>query len=792
MQKLKAISFWSFFLLSIIPCFSQNTLSLSGTILDKETNEPIFGANILLLNTNKGTFTNDKGFFEIKLPPDTYTISISLLGYQSYQEEIILTTDKNIQIVLEQSSESLDQVVITQSKNTIDLKTPQMSVNSLTSADIKRIPTVLGESDVIKSILLLPGVSNSGEGASGFNVRGGAGDQNLVLLDEATLFNDSHLFGFFSVFNPDAVRSLDLYKGGIPSKYGGRASSVLTIQQKTGDLNKFHANGGIGVVSSRLLLEGPIQKNKSSFLVAGRTSYAHLFLKLTDNPNSAYFYDLNTKFNFILNENNTLSFSGYFGRDIFNINESFKNNYGNGMASINWNHQFSQDINADLYASFSDYYFGLTIDFIGFNWNSGLRDYSLRYDFDHYLNEDIKLNYGLDAAYYTFNPGEISPSRENSGIVSKQLIKKYAWENSFYLSAEQSLTDQFSVSYGLRLNSFYRLGQEEQNIYEDDNPLLFNEELQIYEKAPVIGTEKNSHSKITESFVNLEPRLSASYQLSENTAIKASYQRINQYLHLISNTDAPTPLDVWAPSGKYIDPQKADQFALGYFKKFKKNAFNLETEVFYKTIQNRLDYVNGADLIANDAIEQVILAGESRAYGLEILFRKNLGKFTGWIAYTLSKSEQKTPGRTPVETGINNGNWYNTGWDKRHDISITANYEFSDKWRFSGNFVYQTGRPSTFPNSQYIYNAISVPNYGARNSNRLPSFHHLDLSATLTPKKNKNRSWKGEWIFSIYNVYNRKNAASINFAANDDTGINEATRLSIFGIIPAITYNFKF
>ncbi|MDR6300346.1 TonB-dependent receptor [Mesonia maritima] len=787
-------SFYLFFccVLFFMMGFAQETVKLSGKLTDLETNEPIFAANILLENTNKGTFTDENGYFEIKLSPDSYKLVVSLLGYQQITKEINLKADKYLEISLKQGSESLGEVIIKQSKKELNLRSPQMSVNTLNASDIKKIPTVLGESDVIKSLLLLPGVSNSGEGSSGFNVRGGAADQNLVLLDETTLFSDSHLFGFFSVFNPEAVQSLDLYKGGIPAKYGGRASSVLTIQQKKGNKKEFKASGGIGVVSSRLVLEGPIQKNKSSFLVAGRSSYAHLFLKLIDNPNSAYFYDLNTKFDFLINENNSLTFSGYFGRDVFNINESFKNTYGNTSTTLQWNHQFSEAINSNLYASFSDYYFGLTIDFIGFNWESGIRNYALKYDFNHYLSENIQLNYGLNASYYQFNPGYIDPSREDSGIIEKQLTKKYAWENSFYVDAEQQLSEKLNVSYGFRLNSFYRLGQEKVNIYENDQPLLFNENLKIYEKAPIIDTLEISKGKITNTFFNLEPRISASYQLNESSSVKASYQRINQYLHLISNTDAPTPLDVWAPSGRYIEPQKADQFAVGYFKKFADNTFSLETEAYYKNIKNRLDYINGADLIANDAIEQVILPGESRAYGLEILFRKNTGKLTGWIAYTLSKSQQKTEGRTPEEIGINNEEWYNTGWDKPHDISLTASYEWSKKWQFGANFVYQTGRPTTYPNGKYSYNDITVPSFSSRNSNRLPDFHHLDISATYVPSKNIGRDWKTEWVFSIYNLYNRRNAASISFSENDDTMRTEATRLSIFGIIPAVTFNFKF
>jgi hypothetical protein len=685
----------------------------------------------------------------------------------------------------------LDEIVIKETPNKKTRKELTMSVNRIDAETIKKIPAVLGEKDVIKSLLLLPGVTNSGEGSGGINVRGGAGDQNLILLDDAILFNESHLFGFFSIFNPDAVSKLDLYKGGIPSNFGGRVSSVIDITQKTGSFTDLKAEGGVGVVSSRLLVEGPIQKNKSSFLVAGRTSYAHLFLKLVDNPNSAYFYDLNTKLSFLLNENNSIYFSGYFGRDVFNINDSFKNTYGNAFANFQWEHDFSEELNSDLSLIYSDYYFGLTLDFIGFNWNSGIKNFNLKYNLEHQVSEDIQLNYGLQSIYYLFNPGYIEPSSEDSGITQDQLTKKYAVENSVYLQADQKL-GAFQFGYGLRLNQFLRLGQKEINRYENNSPLLFNEELQIYEEAPITETYSVSKSKVTETFTNLEPRLSASYSFNKNELIKANYQRINQYIHLLSNSNAPTPLDIYTPSGRYVKPQQGDQVSLGYANSFQNSKYTLEAETFYKTVKNRIDYVDGAELIANDAIEQVILNGESRAYGLEFLFRKNTGDFTGWLSYTLSKSEQKTPGRTPAETGINNGDWYNTGWDKTHDISIVGSYEYSKKWSFNASFVYQTGRPTTYPLSFYKFGGFNIPNYGERNSNRLPAFHHLNISATLSPKKNKDRKWKTEWIFSIYNLYNRKNAASINFSKNDDTGNNEATRLAIFGIIPSVSYNFKF
>jgi hypothetical protein len=441
---------------------------------------------------------------------------------------------------------------------------------------------------------------------------------------------------------------------------------------------------------------------------------------------------------------------------------------------------------------YSDYYYGLKLDFVGFNWNSGIQNFNVKYDLKHYVNDHLQINYGLNNIYYRFNPGKIEPSNSTSGILEDQLIQKYANEFAAYLDIEHEITPVLSLGYGLRFSYFNRLGQDEVNLYENDNPVIFNPELQIYQEADPIGTLNPKRNESLAKFNNFEPRISLSYTLNSESSFKASYTRLAQYLHLLSNTSSPTPLDVWTPSGSFIEPQLLDQYALGYFKNLKAGDYSIETEVFYKDIQNRIDYVDGANLIANDAIEQVILKGEARAYGLEFLFRKKVGKLQGWLAYTLSKSEQRTPGRNSNETGINNGEWYNTPYDKTHDFSIYGNYELNNKWSFNTNFVYQTGQPTNYPIGQYEFQGLTVPYYGLRNKERLPGYHRLDLAATLTPKKNKDRKLQGEWVFSLYNVYNRRNAASISFRRNQDTNVNEAVRTSIFGIVPAVTYNFKF
>lgn len=777
----------------------QQKYTLSGTISEVSSNETLIGVTVAIPELKTGVTTNEYGFYSITLPEGSYTVLISYLGFEDITQQITLTENRRKDFLLSEEAEQLEEVVVTENVEKMDIRKPQMSVNSLSVGTIKKIPVILGEADVIKSILLLPGVTNAGEGASGFNVRGGAADQNLILLDEAIIFNSSHLFGFFSVFNPDAIKDVKLYKGGIPARYGGRVSSVLDIFQKEGNSKEFKMNGGIGAVASRLLLEGPIKKDKAAFLIGGRASYAHLFLPLFDVDNTAYFYDLNTKFNYRLNEKNNIFLSGYFGRDVFGINDSFVNTYGNAVGNFRWNHLFSDKLFSNLSLIYSDYYYGLKLDFVGFNWNSGIRNFNLKYDLKHYATDKLQINYGINNVYYQFNPGKIEPSNSESGIIEEQLIEKYANEFAAYVDFEHRLSENLSVGYGLRFSHFMRLGQDELNVYANNNPVTYDPFLLIYQEADPIDVINPGRGTTLSHFSNFEPRASLSYTLNQSSSIKASYTRLAQYLHLLSNTSSPTPLDVWTPSGPFTKPQLLDQYAFGYFKNINDGDFSLETEVFYKNVQNRIDYIDGANLIANNAIEQVILNGEARAYGLEFLLRKNEGKLQGWLAYTLSKSEQRTPGRAPVidngrsnvETGINFGNWYNTPYDKTHDISLFLSYDLTDKWSFSGNFTYQTGQPTNYPVGQFEFQDLTVPYYGLRNSQRLPAYNRLDLSATLKPKKNKNRKLKGEWVFSLYNVYNRRNAASINFRQNDDTGVNEAVRTSIFGIVPAITYNFN-
>ena len=802
MKHLIPIVFFLFF--SIPNAISQETYTLSGRISEEASQETLIGVNVIFPKILKGTTTNGYGFYSITLPKGTYELEISYLGFETVQQKIDLHKNTKLDVNLKTASEQIDEVVLKSNSTIISLKKPEMSVHKVDIKTIKEMPVVLGEVDLIKSIQLLPGVTSAGEGASGFNVRGGAEDQNLILLDEATLYSSSHFFGFFSIFNADAIKNVKLYKGGIPAKYGGRVASVLDIHQKDGNKKDPHLTGGIGLISSRLMAEGPLQKNKSSYLLAGRSSYAHLFLKANPDTkdNDLRFYDLNTKLNFDIDDRNKLYFSGYFGRDSFNIGGLFVNSYGNATFNARWNHLFSEQLFSNLSVIYTNYNYFLNLDFIGMDWESGIKNLHLKYDFKHYYSDKFKLNYGVNLIHYHFNPGKISPSKENSAVNEDKLEQKYAFEPAVYIEAEQTINDKISINYGIRSSLFFRMGGQSLFDYENNQPVVFNSATGNYEEGRATGTTSYSKNEVIKQFGGLEPRVAISFKPNNNHAFKANYNRMYQYIHLISNTVSAAPLDVWAPSGKFIKPQIADQVAFGYYRNLKEEMYSIETEAYYKTVQNRIDYRAGADLIAEEQIETIILPGKSRSYGLELSLKKNKGNFKGWISYTLSKTEQQVKGSTPSATGINNGEWYNAPYDKTHDLSITTSYKHSEKWRYGANFIYQTGRPTTYPTGQFTTNLggnydnesenITVPIYGNRNEFNLPAYHHLDIAATYTPKPQTTKKWKGEWVFSIYNVYNRKNAASMNFRQNEDTGANEAVRSSIFGMVPSITYNFKY
>ncbi|GAA3737387.1 TonB-dependent receptor [Flavobacterium ginsengisoli] len=763
---------------------------LTGHVLDDER-QPVIGANVYIKELETGVVTDPNGKYSIDVPNGNYTVQVSYVGFKNEEKRVSVSDDTKVNFNIDSDSQQLGEVIVMNNK-AVDIKTTQMSVNRLSMQEIKKIPVAMGEADPLKSILTLPGVTNAGEASSGFNVRGGAADQNLILLDGAPVYADSHMFGFFSIFNADIVNGLDLYKGGIPSKFGGRVSSVLDVTQQTGDFEEYKVNGGIGIISSRLLVQGPLQKEKGSFILSGRASYAHLFMKLADNNNSAMFYDLNTKLNYRFNAKNTLSFSGYFGNDVFDINDRFASTYGSTMGILSWKHKFSDRLSSNLSTFYSDYRFNLEIPIESFKWDSNIQSYGLKYNWNLQQSEKFKINYGVDGLYYNFNPGVVKPTSPDSQFNYMQLDKKYALEASAFVDFENQITEKLNFRYGLRYSMFYRLGDETISTYENGQAVVYNPLYNIYEEGTPNGSITYGKGKTISKFNNFEPRAALSYAFNDETSIKASYNRMAQYIHILSNTQSPLPMSIWTPSGPFTKPQLLDQYAMGYFRNFKDGDYSLETELFYKNVQNRIDYIDGADVLANNNIEQVILNGKARSYGMELLFRKNTGVFTGWVSYTLSRAEQKTPGRTPEEPGIANGNWYLSGYDKLHNLSIVGSYELNPKWSFNSNFTLQSGQPVTYPNGYYEMGGIHVPNYSLRNENRLPLFHHLDLAATYTPKPDKKKGWQSYWVFSLYNVYNRKNAASMSFTTNEDTGANETRRLSIFGIVPGVTYNFKF
>ncbi|WP_196890428.1 TonB-dependent receptor [Aureivirga marina] len=780
-----------FLLLVSVKVFSQEKIKLKGNVKDEKSNEKLFAVSVSVPTLKLGTTTDENGNFTLDIPKGLHTLEIQYLGYKTVSKKIDFNRNMTLTFSLAPDVENLGEIEIVSKGITTDIKKPALGVYTIKASQIKKIPSVGGEPDIIKSIQVLPGVSNNGEGSSGFNVRGGAADQNLILLDGTPVYSDSHLFGFFSVFNADVVNSIKLYKGGIPARYGGRVSSVLDIYQKNGTSDKIHATGSIGNISSKLTVFGPIDRQKKlNFMVGGRASYAHLFLKLANQDNIAYFYDLNTKLNYAINEKNHLSLSGYFGRDVIDLGGSFRNAFGNQLMNTNWKQYWNEKLSADFSVHYSSYVYNLEIDVAEFKWESATNNVHAKYDFLYNVNENLKLKFGAYGGYYWFNPGTIRPNSESSSINYRKLDDKYAYEEAVYLSLEQQILPKLKAQYGLRYSFFQRVGKQKQYNYVNNMPVVYDPVQGIYK--PGQESELIEYTGTIKSFSNPEPRVALSYNFAENKSFKAGYNRMYQYIHLISNASSPTPLDVWAPSGTYIDPQQVDQYSIEYQQNFKEGAYSLEVGAFYKDLKNRVDYIDGADLIGQNQIETQILIGEGRAYGLEVLFQKNVGKWTGLLAYTLSKAEQRIPGRNANEPGINNGEWYNAPYDKTHDFNITASYELNDKWSFSGNFAFQSGRPVTYPDAQYEYQGITVPNYADRNSNRLPVYHHLDVAATLKPRKNKDRKFQSEWVFSIYNLYGRKNANSISFRQNEDSLKNESVRLSIFGIVPSVTYNFKF
>ncbi|MFN5432488.1 MAG: TonB-dependent receptor [Cyclobacteriaceae bacterium] len=777
--------------------FGQTTgkFTISGYIKDASNGEALIGATVYVTETQGGGVTNEYGFYSITLPAATYTLHYSYLGYLPITKSIQLDKNNRIDIELSGEAEQLQEVVIQAELEQANVQNLEMSTNKLDIKTIQRIPAFLGEADVIKSLQLLPGVSTVGEGAAGFNVRGGSVGQNLILLDEAPVYNSSHLLGFFSVFNPDAVKDVKLYKGGIPARYGGRLSSLLDVRMKEGNSKKWEVTGGIGTIFSRIAIEAPIVKDKASFIVAARRSYidvlARPFAPILQNGGALNFYDVTMKANYNINPKNRVYLSGYFGRDNFKFDRNQGFSWGNATATLRWNHIFNDRLFSNFTALYSNYDYSLAFgrdDRNSFKWNSLISNYIFKPQFTYFLNSNNELNFGAEVIYYNFDPANAVGVSEGEAKPFG-LNRKYNLESSLYLSNSQKISKIFTIDYGIRYSLFNAFGPDKTYTYNDAVPGV---------RRDTVSSRQYKSGEVIAAYGNFEPRVSFKVQANPTSSIKGSYNRMAQYLHLISNTTASNPLDVWNPSSNNIKPQLADQYTLGFFKDLgKSRTYELSVEGYWKNTQNQIDYIDGADLLINEFLEGDLLSGEGRAYGIETYFQKKAGRLTGWVSYTLARTELKV-------NGINQGNWYPTRFDQTHNLKIAAFYDISKRWSFSANFVYTSGTPTTFPTSRYISQGLLIPYNGndSRNNVTLPDYHRLDVSFRLEGKKQKrgkDRKNSDYWVFGVYNLYARQNPFSIYFSQADQRVSpgqpisSEATQLSIIGtVVPSISYNFKF
>jgi hypothetical protein len=753
---------------SLLPLlsFSQN-YTISGTIKEKSSGETLIGAIIKVVeNPTVGVTTNDYGFYSLSLPKGKYTLQFSSVGYK--QELIPITLDSNIVISLNLAdNSSLKEVVITSNRNE-NITRATMGTEVLNMKEIAKLPVMFGEKDLVKAIQLLPGVKSNGEGSNGFSVRGGATDQNLILLDEAPVYNASHLLGFFSSFNSDAIKDATIIKGNSPANYGGRLSSVLDVKMKEGNNKDYQVSGGLGLISSRLTIEGPIQKDKSSFIISGRRTYADLLARLSPDYSDVrlFFYDLNAKANVEINSKNKIYFSSYFGKDVLTAAKTFGSDWGNATGTLRWNSLLSTKLFSNTSFIYSNYDFNVTFksDNSEINQKSNIKDLNLKQDFSFYANTKNTIKFGFNAIHHTITPTKV----EGTGIVSSKQNRK-GLENALYVSNSWKTSEKITIDYGLRFSFYNVLGGSRYNIYQNN---------QLTDSISLAS------GKIGKTYYNLEPRISASYNLNNETAIKVGYARNVQNLHLMSNSTGGSPTDAWIGNSYNVKPEIADQFSIGFNKNIKDNAFQLSTEVYYKTLQNQIDYRDGADINTVPDIESELLFGKGRAYGVELLLKKKSGRLTGWVGYTLSKTERQI-------NGINNGLWYNAKQDRTHNLSIVGIYTLSPKWTVSSTFIYTTGNAVTFPTGKYVLNGMTTYQYGERNSNRMPATHRLDLSFTY--EKQTKRRYHSSWSFGLYNAYGRQNPYSISFTENKDNPQKiDAVQTSLFQWVPSVTYNFKF
>lgn len=753
---------------------AQVNVTIIGSVKDASNGEDLIGATIYVEQLKTGTATNAFGFYSINMKPDLYTFRVSYLGYQTKQFTIPVDRQLTYNIRLEPSTEQLGEILISTEAINQNIIGVEMGAFKLDPKTIKSIPVLFGEQDLLKTIQLMPGVSSAGEGGSGFYVRGGQVDQNLILLDDAPVYNPSHLLGFFSVFNSDAINSAKLYKGGVPAQFGGRASSVLDITMRDGNSERFSATGGIGLISSRLTLEGPIGKGGSTFLLSGRRTYADLFLLFAKNEtlrsSQLFFYDLNLKAHLELGEKDRLYFSGYLGRDALKTS-SFGFNWGNKTATARWVHVFSPKLFSHTSFILNDYNYNTEADFdFSFNLKAGIVGQTLKQRFTYYLNPNNTFMFGAEVNNYLFKPGSLKLVSLDNVVQNLSVSEKKGLDAALYLSNEQKIAGRLTLAYGVRLSNFVRFGA--------------GTEYQFNAKGDILDSLTYTSGDWYSPYWNLEPRISATYIINENTSVKAGFNRMSQYIHLLQNATAGTPIDYWIPSSPNVKPQIGDQLSVGFFRNLKNHQYQFSIEAYYKTMQNQIDYKTGASLILNEMVEAELLYGEGIAYGTELLLEKKEGKLTGWISYTLARSLKQ------IE-GINKGNWYPARQDRLHDISVVAMYQLNKKWNLSGNWVYYTGNAVTFPAGKYYVDGKIANLYTERNGYRMPDYHRLDIGATWLLAERK--YFRSELNFSVYNAYARKNPYSYIFREDaDNPGQTKTSMVYLFSAIPSISWNFKF
>jgi hypothetical protein len=765
---------------------AQEKVTLNGYVKDAGNGEELIGVTIYFPQLKSGTSTNSYGFYSITVSPGTYDVQYSFVGFTS--QIVSVELNKNVSKNIELASEAtFIQEIVVEDKaldaNVIDV---QMSRNKVDINRTRKLPALFGEVDIMKSIQMLPGVLSAGEGTSSFYVRGGSADQNLILIDEAPVYDPSHLFGLFSVFNADVIKESELYKGGIPARFGGRLSSILEVRTRDGNNKEFHGAGGIGTLASRIMFEGPIKKDKSSFIISARRSYADLFLRAANEKNVVYFYDINAKVNWRHNNNNRFFAAVYAGRDDFSFDDDFGFNWGNATATFRWNHLFNERLfsNTTLLASNFDYALEANDAAVGFKWTSNLQELSLKNDLTYFLNINNELSFGYHITGRRFSPGLIEPNTEGSIFARVELAKMYALDHALYVGNKQQLNNKITLDYGVRLSIFQSMGPGDVYLYEDpqDNTNPTRTDTLQY------GNWEN-----IKTFVNLEPRFGVRYMIAPGQSVKVSYNRMVQNTHLIAAGTVPVPFNTWSPSGYYLEPQLADQVAIGYFRNFHNNMFEFSFEAYYKDMQNVTDFADNAQLFFNEDLSTEFRQGNSWSYGAEVMVDKKEGRLTGMLSYTWSKTERHI-------AGVNLGNDFYSNFDRRHSLNVNAAYDLNKKWVIGANFSFSSGRPITLPTGKFEYGLYNPDVISARNGYRLPTYNRLDLSATYTPNRKPMRKWHGQWVFSIYNAYNQKNPFTVYTRTKQDSDGNiigdgtqkEARLVYLFPILPSITYNFKF